>query len=330
MNPPLVSVLLASRNGSRFLPEALESLARQTYPAIELLLVDDGSTDQTGVILREFARSHPTARLFQSDGIGLAGALALAARAASGTFLARQDDDDRSHPERIAREVEHLMSHPRDGVVGTGASLIDVDGQKVTRYRVIVDRDAIRRSLKRATPFVHGSIMIRRDVYERAGGYRKAFRAAQDYDLWLRVPTDVGLWNIPEPLYEWRFHPRGMFARARSEQIFYAALGRAFAEERAATGTDSIELLELLNDRRESFLEQYPRADRLRVLWGESLVREGRVSEARGLLRRALTSPRSSATALAWWLVSWPVALTPRARRHAAQSRRAARTEAAG
>lgn len=324
MSPPLVSVLLASKNGAAFLPEALASVDAQTYRPIEFLLVDDGSTDATGAILDAFARAHPNARVLRSDGTGLAAALSLAARSAAGSLFARQDDDDRSHPERIERQVAHLAAHPEDAVVGTGAVLIDEGGRALAPYPVPVERAAVRRLLRRATPFVHGSVLMRREAYERAGGYRAPFRASQDYDLWLRMPADAGLANLAEPLYEWRSHARGVFARARGEQLFYAALSRAFAEERAAVGSDSIELLERSGSR-EAFLERYPRADRLRALWGEGLVREGRVAEGRRLLARALAAPRSFPAALGWWTLSWPVSLLPRARRHGRAASPAAR-----
>ncbi|MGE5179073.1 MAG: glycosyltransferase [Bacteroidota bacterium] len=330
MSPPLVSILLASQDGARHLAEALESVAGQTYPSIELVLVDDGSTDATGAILREFARSRANARVLTSGGEGLAAALALAAQAASGPLLARHDDDDRSRPDRIARQVEHLRTHPGDGVVGTSAVLIDDAGAAIGPYPVPTDPGAIRRALRRGTPFVHGSILMRREVYERAGGYRAAFRASQDYDLWLRLPPEAGLANLPERLYEWRFHPGGVFARRRPEQIYYAAVSRAFAEERAAAGSDSIALLEGSRGDRAAFLERYPRADRLRTLWGERLVREGRVGEARRILARAFSSPRSFAPALGWWALSWPVGLLPRARRHGRAPARARGQEGVG
>ncbi|MBI1798049.1 MAG: glycosyltransferase [Candidatus Eisenbacteria bacterium] len=320
---PLVSVLLASRDGARHLDEALASLTAQTYAEVELVLVDDGSRDETLAILARFAASHPRATVIHAGGGGLAAALAQAAAQASGDLLARHDDDDRSHPERLARQVEFLASHASVGVVGTGAEIIDDAGARIATYPVPTDETAMRRMLRRAPPFVHGSVMMRRDVYRRAGGYRGAFRASQDLDLWMRLPADAGLANLPDPLYAWRHHPRGVFSRARDEQLFYAAVARAFRDERAATGSDAIALLERSADP-AAFIAAYPRAAQLERYLGEAYVREGRPADARRHLAHALADPDERGAALGWWLTSWPVAFTPRARRAAARAGSAA------
>lgn len=310
---PLVSVLLASRDGARYLEESLASLAAQTWPEIELVLVDDGSRDRTPAILAKFAASRPRAIVLRTEGVGLAGALARAADQASGDLLARQDDDDRSHPERLARQVRFLAGHPDVGVVGTFASVLDASGARIGTYDVPTDPDRMRAMLRRAPPFVHGSVMMRRDVYRRAGGYRGAFRASQDLDLWMRLPPGTDIANLAEPLYEWRRHPGGVFARARDEQVFYAAVARAFRDERATTGRDSADLL-AKSAAPEAFLAAYGFAPRLARYLGEALVREGRPAEARRHLARAMASGEERGAALPWWLLSWPVALTSRAR----------------
>jgi glycosyltransferase involved in cell wall biosynthesis len=315
---PLVSVLLASRDGARHLDEALASLAAQTYPEIELLLVDDGSRDETAAILARFAMTRARATVIRTPGVGLAAALARAGAEATGELLARQDDDDRSHPDRLARQVEFLAAHPWVGVVGTGAEIMNDEGARLGAYPVPVDERVMRRMLRRVPPFVHGSVMMRRDVYRRAGGYRGAFGASQDLDLWMRLPADVGLANLPEALYAWRHHPRGVFTRARDEQLFYAAVARVFRDEREATGSDSVVALER-SPSREAFMNAYPRAARLERYLGEAYVREGRPAEARRHLARALGDPGERNAALAWWLLSWPVAFTPRAHRAAAR-----------
>ena len=323
---PLVSVLLASRNGSRYLEESLASLAAQTYPEIEIVAVDDGSTDRTPGILAAFASKHPRARVLRTEGVGLAGALALAASHASGRYLARQDDDDRSRPERIARQVAVLESNPDLAVLGTGTAVIDEHGHVTGPYAVPTERGAIRRTLLRATPFVHGSVMMRRTAYEAAGGYRAPFRASQDYDLWLRLGADAGLANLPEPLYEWRLHPSGVFSRARHDQLFYSAVARAFADERRRSGSDSCALLES-SGTPEPFLERYSHAGILEFYLGEVHAREGLAREARAHLRRALSDPESRVRALPWWALTWALPFTSRGRRARARARPSAVSE---
>ncbi len=311
---PLVSVLLATRDGERYLGEALASLEAQTYPALEIIAVDDGSTDSSPELLRRFAERRKDTRVLRTEGIGLAGALHRAAGAANGLLFARHDDDDRSHPERIERQVRFLHVHPEISVLGTAATRLDAAGQAVGAYTVPLTPRAIASAARRGTPFVHGSVMIRRAAYEASGGYRAAFRAAQDVDLWLRMPPDAGFANLEDALYEWRAHPGGVFAWGRDHQLFYGAVARAFAEERRARGGDSLAMLEGA-DTAEQFLERYARRDRVQRHWGESLLREGRVEEARRLLRLSMRAPRTLPASAWWWGLSWPVGLLPRARR---------------
>jgi glycosyltransferase involved in cell wall biosynthesis len=310
---PRVSVLLACRDGERHLGEALESLARQSWTPAEWLLVDDGSRDRTRAMFDAFARGRDAARVIGTPGLGLASALAIAAAEARGEFLARQDADDVSAPERFERQARFLIEHPDIGVVGTAATIIGDRGDVLGDEPVPIGADRIARTLRRGPPFIHGSVMMRTSVYRAAGGYRGTFRASQDLDLWLRLPPGTGLANLSERLYRWRLHPLGAFSSRRDEQLRFAALARAFAEERHARGADSLVEFERAAGWSE-FLAAYPRADRFRRIYGELLVREGRVSEARAQLGQALASPRSAGAAL-WWLASWPAGWTPRARR---------------
>lgn len=310
---PLVSVVLASRNGERFLAESLASLAAQTWPHVELLLADDGSTDATGAMLERFAAAHPQARVLHTGGMGAAGARARALAEARGEFLSLQDDDDRSHPERLERQARHLIAHPEIQLLGTAAETIDEQGAVVAGYPVPLGREAIARTLRRAPAFVHGSVMMRRDAYRAAGGYRAPFRAAEDYDLYLRMPAGAELANLSEPLYAWRRHSGNSFARARNDHLFFLAVARAFRDERAATGRDSIEALAQAASP-EAFLDAYRFKGRLLFYLGEAYTREGRVAEARRYLRRSMPHRDSRTAALGWWALSFGMGLARRVR----------------
>jgi glycosyltransferase involved in cell wall biosynthesis len=324
---PLVSFVLASRNGERFLPESLASIAAQTWPRFELIAVDDGSTDSTGRLLEEFAGRHPWARVLHTPGLGPAGARARAIESASGSLLAIHDDDDLSHAARLEMQVRHLVDHPGIALLGTAADIIDEEGRRVGAFPVPLDARAIERSLRRAPPFVHGSVMMRRDAYEAAGGYRAPFRTTEDYDLYLRFPRDRTLANLAAPLYRWRRHGANTNARSRGDHVFFLAVARAFRDQREASGRDSIDLLEK-SASRDEFMRAYPLAARLARYLGEAQVREGRPRQGRHHLSFALGDANERWSALAWWLLSWPVAFTPRALRAARNDAEAARAAA--
>ena len=306
---PRVSVLIASRDGERFLDESLASLAGQTLEDLEIIAVDDGSRDGTRAKLEAFAARHGRTRVLEGGGRGLAAALDLAARAARASYLARQDDDDLSLPERLSRQADFLDRNPEVAVVGTAADVIDERGTVTGRHPVPFGA-AIRRTLHRAPPFVHGSVMLRADAYRAAGGYRAAFGASQDFDLWLRLPERAVFANLETPLYQWRHHPRGVFSRARDQQLRFAALARALADERRERGRDSLEAFEQAGSF-ERFVETWERGDRLALRLGEVYVRDRRPAGARPWLAHALASPRTRPAALAWALVARLVALAP-------------------
>jgi len=310
----LVSVVLASRNGARYLPAALASLAAQTLGEFEVLLVDDGSTDATPRLLAAFAAARPRARVLRAGGVGPAAARDLAARAAAGAYLAIHDDDDVSAPERLARQRAYLDAHPGTALVGSAADVLDADGRVTGAYPVPLGARAIARALRRAPAFVHGSVMMRRDAYRAAGGYRAPFAVAEDYDLYLRLAAHGALENLPERLYAWRAHPGNTHARRRDEHVFFCALARTLAWERARRGTDSLAAFAAAPSR-EAFVAGHPLGARLALAWGEGLVREGRVAEARAVLGRALADARLAPAAAAWWALSVPVGWSPRARR---------------
>lgn len=325
---PLVTILLATRDGARFLPEALDGIDGQSYRPLELVAVDDGSTDATGEILRAFAADRAWVRLLRAEGVGAAGARAIAFESARGALIAIHDDDDWSRHDRIERQVAYLAEHPDVGVVGSAAEIIDAGGKTLAPYRVPLEEAQIQRVIKRASPFVHGSVLLRREAYEAAGGFRAPFRCAEDYDLFLRVPRRFALANLPEPLYRWRLHGGNSFMRQREKHLEYQAIARAFAAERDERGTDSVDLLASAPDL-EAFRRSYARAGQLAIFRGDGFIREGRTSEGRRALGRAFRDPRQIVPALAWWIVSWLVEASPRGRRQRAV-RQAAAAKAAG
>jgi GT2 family glycosyltransferase len=226
---PRVAVLLPVRNGALTLRAALESLEAQSFREFRVVVVDDGSTDETPRILREaLARrggggtglGEPPAALPAltvvrlEPGAGIAGALAAAAQAAGDAeFLARQDADDCSLPERFARQVAFLDSHPGIGLVATGVRTVTrqdpTEGWR--RYEgwlaSCVTPDEIARGLWIESPLPHPTVMMRRTAYELAGGYREV-PWAEDYDLWLRMlRAGIAMGKLPETLYEWGDHP---------------------------------------------------------------------------------------------------------------------------
>lgn len=271
---PTVSVVMAVYNGGRFLEESVASILAQRFGDVEFVVVDDGSTDGTPEILARASRQDGRIRVIRQERRGQTAALICGVREARGRYVARQDADDVSLPERFERQVRYLDTHPAVAVLGCRAEVIDEAGEVTgivpSRHGV----EQVRAGLLtfRAT-MVHSSIMMRRDAYEAVGGYREAFRVAQDIDLWLRMVQRFDVDNLPEPFLRWRINREGVYVRQRTLQLQYGGIALAFAHERRRYGEDSYEPFRLFNGDLEAFAATYRLGGYLHALWGELLFR---------------------------------------------------------
>ena len=212
MSAPAVSVLMAVYNGEPWLGEALASVLMQSLKDLELIVVDGGSTDGTAERLARI--DDPRLVVLKQSRGGQTAALNRGLRAVRAPLVARIDADDVALPERLARQVAFLATHPAVGLLGTAAREIAPWGAVVQTLSPPCDDRAIRRALMRANPFIHSSVMFRASVIDRVGGYDESFAVAQDYELWLRMSRVTRLANLPEPLVLRRLAP-GRLSSAR-------------------------------------------------------------------------------------------------------------------
>ena len=199
-------------NGAAWVRETVESVLAQTAPDLELIVIDDGSTDATPDLLAAFRDRR--LRVERQTRAGLTRSLNRALRLTTAPLVARMDADDVALPERFARQLAFLETHPDVGLLGTGCHEISSSGEVLRTIIPPADDSAIRRALIRANPFVHSSIVMRREALEAAGGYDEGLPVAQDYDLWLRMSRVTRLANLPEPLVLRRLTP-GRVSSAR-------------------------------------------------------------------------------------------------------------------
>lgn len=207
---PSVSVILPVYNAEETLPQAIESILKQTETSLELIIVDDGSTDRSRQIVHRFAKMDSRVLPLFVPHRGIAGALNLGLEQASSPYIARMDADDISLPERLEKQRGYLEAHPRTGLVSCLVKHIHT-GSNQSGYKRYVDwintltnHDAIRRSRFIESPLAHPSVMFRKRLLDRFGGYRDG-PFPEDYDLWLRwLQKGVRMEKIPKLLFEWR------------------------------------------------------------------------------------------------------------------------------
>lgn len=239
MPKPEISVIMAVRNGSDYLRASIESILNQTLTRFEFLIMDDGSTDETLRILNEYKEKDARIVVLSRSKRGLTTSLIELAALARGTYIARQDADDISMPERFARQHHYMENNPSVGLVGAYAFKIDSAGKTLERLGHVDSAASVKNFYKNHNLFVHGALMFRKQAYDAVGGYRSGFIYSQDYDLSSRIVENMGGANIPQPLYQLRTHDRAISHRKELVQLHLAALVSVFNHERNTYGTDS-------------------------------------------------------------------------------------------
>ncbi|HUR64318.1 MAG TPA: glycosyltransferase [Candidatus Thermoplasmatota archaeon] len=205
MGCPLVSVVMTTYDSERHVREAAESILAQDLADLELIVVDDGSTDRTLAILEGIA--DPRLRILRIPRCGRIPSLNHGFRAARAAYVANQDADDVSLPHRLRAEVEALQRNPGWAMVGAAeVPLIDEAGRPLGTRTRPTDPGHLRRALAYSMPFFHSSCLYRKSAWEEAGGFDESLALLEDYDLWVRLAARHDVANLPGALGRKRRH----------------------------------------------------------------------------------------------------------------------------
>lgn len=201
---PAVSVLLPVYNGVPWVAGAIQCVLDQSMTDFELIVIDDGSKDDSWEIISKFR--DPRIRAIQQKNSGLAATLNIGINLARAPYVARQDQDDWMHPDRLEHQIEYMKKNPECSAVGTWAE-IRVDDKPSGRFhRHPTCNDALQLFLLFDNPFVHSSMLLRRDVVIDVGGYceDRNRQPPEDYELWSRLARKFKVANIGECLTAYR------------------------------------------------------------------------------------------------------------------------------
>ena len=236
LSTPLVSVIMPVYNGERFLAEAIESVLTQTYTALELIILNNGSTDGTAGILDRYARQdNRVTVLFHPEPLGHAGEAAsnVASRQARGQYIAKLDADDIAVPNRIEKQVAFLNAHPDVFLVGSYLELINGSGQNVGIRTFPLTSDAIYQEFYLRFPVGNPAIMYRNGVVE-GDFYQLRNRAFTDdyYSLFVYLHSGLAFANMPEPLTRYRVHDQNtVFTDLRRKWDINLAVKQSFIRD---------------------------------------------------------------------------------------------------
>jgi glycosyltransferase involved in cell wall biosynthesis len=236
-----VAVILPVRNCADYLPFALESILSQTVRELDVLVVDDRSTDGTARACGVYQRRDSRVRLASAKGSGLVDALNQGIEQTAAPLIARMDADDIALPKRLELQREFLHAHSDIAAVGTQVRFIGENGRPTGKTSTLpVCPAQVGRILLKFCCIRHPTVMMRRSAVEKAGGYRNQAPYAEDLDLWLRVAENGKLANLDEVLLEYRQHPAQISEQRAWTQRLSRNLAVISARERRAGRPDPL------------------------------------------------------------------------------------------
>jgi glycosyltransferase involved in cell wall biosynthesis len=230
---PIVSVIIPTYNRANLLPEAVQSVLAQTFADFELIIVDDGSSDNTQQVVENFTDGR--IRYIYQDNKGITGAMNTGLNAAQGSYVARLDSDDRWLPTILAEQVAILQNNPTIGVVYAKAQAMDIHGHPLPQ-------------MLGAPPHFPGqhfksllygdfgsaiSTLVRRECYDRIGGYDTQLKANEDWDVWIRLARHHHFYFLDKVLAHFRYHPGRSTASTLFGEVLLSRLrplDKAFSE----------------------------------------------------------------------------------------------------
>jgi glycosyl transferase family 2 len=234
MGSNLLSVIMTVYNGEQYLVEAADSILGQTFTDFEFIIIDDGSSDRTPEILSQYAKRDIRVRAISHPNMGRPESINRGIELSTAPLIARMDADDISFPRRLQQQVEFLTAHPDVGLLGGPVEFIAHDGRHIGSYRPAETDTTIRTRMLDTNVFYHPTVMMRREHVVAAGGYRKALRDADDYDLFLRMAERCKMAAVAESVLAYRVHPGQTSVANLKLQILCLLAARKAAALRAS------------------------------------------------------------------------------------------------
>lgn len=196
-------------NAGNYIHEAIESVLAQSFTDFELLIINDGSTDQTMEMINSFDDERIV--VISQDNLGVAAALNTGLEHARADYIARFDADDVCYPNRLQVQYDFMQRHPEYQVVGSAADYIDVDGYHLFTQEPAAFSNSQLQHLKYSVcPFIHSTVLYKKDVVLNNGGYNELAYTFEDHFLWLQILKEQKACNLPEALIKVRLNPESV------------------------------------------------------------------------------------------------------------------------
>jgi glycosyltransferase involved in cell wall biosynthesis len=208
MENPILSVLMPVYNCEEFISTAIESVLCQTFSDFEFIIINDGSTDNTGKIVKNFAKTDSRIEVINQENHGLVFSLNKGLSIAKGKYIARHDGDDYSEKKRFEIQLKWLLNNPDHAVVFGWHNLIDSENNLLCKIEYSCNSEIIKNNLARRRPnYAHGSAIFNRKIILKYNGYNLDEHLYEDYELWTRLLRNgEKIGGINSTIYSLRFH----------------------------------------------------------------------------------------------------------------------------
>lgn len=255
MNPK-VTVLMSVYNGMPYLPDSVKSVLNQTYANFELLIIEDGSTDDSLKYLKELKDQRVRIEINQTN-LGMAASLNRGLLLAQGKYIARLDADDISLPERIQQQINYLENNQEMELCGSYAQAISETGEALYVWKQVSSPLEIGWKILFKNPFIHSSVMFRRDTVLRRSITYHDLSGAEDYQFWSDILRFGDGANLDQVLIQYRRHDKSMttynFIPMKEAHFVIANRNQASLLEAEVSKTESYKLISEYNKGQVSF-----------------------------------------------------------------------------
>lgn len=242
---PAITVLMPAYNAADYIEEAIDSVLAQTFTDFELLIINDGSTDNTEQIISRYR--DPRVRLHTQPNAGVIGALNKGLELSRSALIARFDADDVCYPHRLQVQYDFMQQHPDYVLVGSAADYIDKDGEYLFEWQpVAYTHDELQQAIYHTCPFDHPAIMYRRDVALKLGGYPKGAIHFEDHLFWTAFFAEGKLCNLRDRLIKHRFNPASVTIDERWRGPEFKKIKYDSIKQGYITESDAARLKEIL------------------------------------------------------------------------------------
>lgn len=219
---PLISVIIPAFNAELYIKEALESVCSQTYVNLEIIVIDDGSSDRTREIIEKFQDARIL--LISRENRGLIATLNEGIEISRGDYVARMDADDICLSTRLETQVEYLRKHNNIGLLFTGIEYIDENGRKLREKVSTKSRKLEPVELLFGCPVCHPTVMFDMTKLKKSDiQYDKAYCLAEDFELWTRLVSITEIGIINKVLFKYRIHPNSITSKNNEKQRIVAS-----------------------------------------------------------------------------------------------------------